>query len=211
MSKIAAREQQETAAELLARFAERAGKLGVHIHRVANLDDVAALAATLAVDGGPAGFSPPLGEPWRIALAPALDQAAPALRQHLQQRELPLAEIDPARPTTASTGVSVGISAANYGIAETGSLLVADELPDRLVRMLSPKHIVLLSIAQLLPGLDEAGARLRELTQQGLGQPGRYVSFITGPSRTADIEMSLTVGAHGPAELHVAVLEAPLA
>ena len=194
--------------QLVGRIAERAGKLGVHVHRVATLDEVAELAATLVTDGGPAAFAPAAGDGWRAIIAPTLDAASPALRQHLTTRGVALGEIDVAEPRTASVGVAVGISAAAYGIAETGTMIVADGLADRLVRMLAPKHILVLQIDNVLPGLDEAGARLRDLTAAGADAPGRYVSFITGPSRTADIEMSLTVGAHGPAELHIAILGA---
>jgi L-lactate dehydrogenase complex protein LldG len=73
--------------------------------------------------------------------------------------------------------------------------------------MLAPVHIVILAATTVLPDLDATGALLRDLIG-AVEQPARYVTFITGPSRTADIEMSLTVGAHGPAELHIAVLGA---
>ena len=192
---------------LLDRFADRAGKLGVRVHRFAVLDEVAALAAELVRDGGPAAFAPAAGDGWSVVVAPGLDAAEPALRQHLVARGVTLVESDAARPTTASVGVAVGISAALHGVAETGTMIVADRLADRLVRMLAPKHIIVLDIKNMLPSLDEAGERLRTLASASEG-PGRYVTFITGPSRTADIEMSLTVGAHGPAEVHIAVLGA---
>ncbi len=191
--------------ELVERFAARAEALGVRIHRVAALDEVAAIAAALAEDGGPAAFPPPRGDQWSAILAPSLDNTHPALRQFLTARGVPLVAVDTAHPTTASVGIALGISAADYGIAETGSLIVADNFPDRLVRMLAPKHIALLNLADLLPGLDQAGERLQQLAGTAAG---RYISFITGPSRTADIEMSLTVGAHGPAELHIAIIGA---
>lgn len=193
---------------LVDRLEARAGNLGVRTHRVATLDEVAALVAELVSDGGPAAFAPAPGAGWCAAIAPTLDATHPALRQQLISRGVGLAVVDAADPASASTGVAVGISAAQFGIAETGTLIVADALVDRLVRMLAPKHILVLEVGNMLASLDEAGARLRDLTLAGPDAPGRYVSFITGPSRTADIEMSLTVGAHGPAELHVAVLGA---
>lgn len=208
MASVVAGTQDVALDRLMDRFAERASKLGVRVHRFAVLDEVAELAAELVKDGGPAAFAPPAGEGWRAVIAPALDGAEPALRQHLTARGVALVEADAAQPRTASVGVAVGLSAALHGIAETGTMIVADRLTDRLVRMLAPKHILVLHLADLLPGLDEAGERLRVLANAGPDAPGRYVSFITGPSRTADIEMSLTVGAHGPAELHIAILGA---
>jgi L-lactate dehydrogenase complex protein LldG len=193
-------EQQE---DLVAQLAERAARLGVKTHRFATLDEVAALVAELATDGGPSAFPPVAGEPWRVALGPTLDAAQPALRQQLAARSVTLGTVDVADPGGSFAGVSVGVSLAAHGIAETGSLIVVDDIADRLVRMLSPKHVVILALADLLPSLDEAGARLAALIAGGVGP---YITFITGPSRTADIEMSLTVGAHGPAELHIAVI-----
>jgi L-lactate dehydrogenase complex protein LldG len=192
---------------LVDRLDERAGKLGVKTHRIGTLDEVATLAAELVQDGGPAAFAPSAGEGWRVVIAPTLDAALPALRQLLTTHGAAIGAVVAEEPASASVGVAVGISEALYGVGETGTLIVADSPADRLVRMLAPKHIVLLDINNMLASLDEAGERLRALTTAGSGL-GRYITFITGPSRTADIEMSLTVGAHGPAELHIAVLGA---
>jgi L-lactate dehydrogenase complex protein LldG len=190
---------------LVEQLAERAARLGVKTHRVATLDEVAALVADLATDGGPAAFPPAQGAPWRVAIAPSLDAAHPALRQHLAAREVAVGAVAVDDPGGSFAGVAVGVSAAVHGVAETGTLVVVDPLADRLVRMLSPKHVVILAIEDLLPSLDEAAGRMVALVTSGAGP---YITFITGPSRTADIEMSLTVGAHGPAELHIAVLGA---
>jgi L-lactate dehydrogenase complex protein LldG len=183
---------------LVERFAERAGALGVLVHRVAGPDEVAVLVAGLVERPGEE----------RVVVAPGLAASQPALAVRLQAHELMLGEVDLADPSGSFARVAVGVSEAVLGLAETGSLVVADALPDRLVRMLSPKHVVVLGAAWVVPGLDEAGEFLRQSVAAGEGAPARYVSFITGPSRTADIEMSLTVGAHGPAELHVAILSA---
>ena len=190
---------------LVAQLAERTARLGVKTHQIATLVEAATLIAELASDGGPAAFPPTTGEPWRVAIAPSLDAAHPALRQHLAAREVAMGAVEVADPGGSFAGVSVGVSAAAHGIAETGTLVVVDPLEDRLVRMLSPKHVVLLAIEDVLPSLDEAAGRMVALIA---GQVGQYITFITGPSRTADIEMSLTVGAHGPAELHIVVLGA---
>lgn len=198
--------EHATLERLAGDLAARAGKLGVRTHRLADLDAVAGLVAELVADGGPAAFAPAAGAGWRAVVAPAAEAAYPGLGARLTARGVALADPDAAAPEGASVGVAVGLSLARYGIAETGSLLVADTLTDRLVRMLAPKHIMLLDLRNVLPSLDEAGGRVRELAGTGPDAPGRYVSFITGPSRTADIEMSLTVGAHGPAEVHLALL-----
>lgn len=184
---------------LARRFSARVGKLGVAVDRVAALDAVAAVAADLAAAVAP--------DARRVVLAPALERAYPALRRHLEARGIAPTPVDVADPAATFGPLAVGISAASLGVAETGSYAIADSLADRLVRMLAYRHIVVLAVADLVPGLDEAGAWLRDrFTGADGGPAGRYASFITGPSRTADIEMSLSVGAHGPAELRIVLL-----
>ncbi|MHB8646982.1 MAG: LUD domain-containing protein [Thermomicrobiales bacterium] len=182
------------------RFSARASKLGVTVERITALDAVAALAANLA-----AAVSP---DRRRVVLAPALERAYPDLRRHLEARGITPTPIDLANPAATFGPLAIGLSAASLGVAETGSYVIADGIADRLVRMLAYRHIVVLDVARLVPGLDEAGAWLRDRLTGADGDPaGRYASFITGPSRTADIEMSLSVGAHGPAELRILLLD----
>ena len=199
---------------LVTRLAERAGKLGVKTYRVAGLDEAATIVAELVATAPT--------EARRVVIAPGLDAARPALRQRILAQGVALNEVRAADPAGSFAGVTVGVSEATGGVAETGSLIVADPPADRLVRMLSPKHVVLLDAARIVPGLDEAGEFLADLiagrgdegprpASASGGQSGApFVSFITGPSRTADIEMSLTVGAHGPAELHIVIVNAEL-
>lgn len=186
--------------EMLAeRFAARVGKLGVAVDRLASLDAVADLIAARAAQV-PADVR-------RVVLAPALDAAYPPLRALVAARGLMPTAVDVTDPLGAFGPAAVGVSGAMLGIAETGTYAVADTLPDRMVRMLAHRHIVVLDIARLVPSLDEAGAWLRDRFTGADGDAARYASFVTGPSRTADIEMSLTVGAHGPAELRIVLLD----
>ncbi len=182
------------------RFSARASKLGVTVERVTTLEAVAALAAEIR-----AAVAPDLR---RVVLAPALEQAYLALRRHLEERGIIPTPIDVNNPAATFGPLAIGLSAASLGVAETGSYAIADALADRLVRMLAYRHIVVLDVARLVPGLDEAGVWLRDRFMGADGSPvGHYASFITGPSRTADIEMSLSVGAHGPAELRIVLLD----
>ncbi|HEY7907467.1 MAG TPA: lactate utilization protein [Thermomicrobiales bacterium] len=185
---------------LQSRFSALVSRLGVTVVRATTLDAVADLVAELAAAVAP--------EVRRVVLAPTLAADYPALRQRLEARDIVLTPIDVADPAATFGPVAVGISGASLGIAETGSYLIADGREDRLVRMLAYRHIVVLPVERLVPSLDEAGAWLRDRFMGADGAPaGRYASFITGPSRTADIEMSLSVGAHGPAELRVVFLD----
>lgn len=182
------------------RFAARAGKLGVAVERATSLEAIAHRVVELAAAVAP--------EQRRVVLAPALERAYPALRRHLAERGITPTPIDVADPATTFGPLAIGVSAASLGVAETGSYVIADGIADRLVRMLAYRHIVVLDAARLVPGLDEAGAWLRDrFTGVDGGAASRYASFITGPSRTADIEMSLSVGAHGPAEVRIVLLD----
>jgi L-lactate utilization protein LutC len=96
---------------------------------------------------------------------------------------------DPALPA--------GVTRAICGLADTGSILIADGEGNPLQASLLPGiHIAVLCVSGLLPSLADA-LRLPIVSRS------RAAVVITGPSRTADIEMSLTIGMHGPAELHV--------
>ncbi|NLP42204.1 MAG: LUD domain-containing protein [Veillonellaceae bacterium] len=87
----------------------------------------------------------------------------------------------------------IGISAVEFGIAETGSVCMDGyAIEHRLVSMLPPLHIVFMNSSYIVPGVNEALEVLSKVFNRG------YISFITGPSRTADIERVLSIGVHGP-------------
>ncbi len=103
----------------------------------------------------------------------------------------------------------MGITGANVAIAETGTLvIVTNEGNGRLVSTLPPIHVAVLGMEKIMPTMEDATAVLKVLSKSGTGQKATtYVSFITGPSRTADIELSLTIGVHGPKEVHIILLD----
>jgi iron-sulfur cluster protein len=103
----------------------------------------------------------------------------------------------------------MGISGANIAIADTGSIvIVSNEGNARLVTSLPDVHVAVVSYDKLVPSIDETTAVLKMLSKSGTGQKmTSYVSFITGPSRTSDIEKTLTLGCHGPKEMHVVFVD----
>ncbi len=103
----------------------------------------------------------------------------------------------------------VGISGANMAIAETGTVvLVTNEGNADLTVTLPPVHIALFGTDKLVASYEDAIAQLRMLTRSGTGQRiTSYVNWITGPSRSGDIEQSMTIGVHGPRDMHCVILD----
>ena len=100
-------------------------------------------------------------------------------------------------------GVDLGLTFTDFGIAETGTLVVESNSEDkRLATMISELHVAILFEKDLRPTVFEVEHELAGYT----GKPGSYTAFITGASRTADIERVLALGVHGPLELHIMIL-----
>jgi len=95
----------------------------------------------------------------------------------------------------------VGVSTAQAAIAETGTLVLDSAYErHRLVSLVPPVHIAVVNASAIVETLSDA---LTLLQKDKEISPA--ITFITGPSRTADIELTLTIGVHGPQELYVVV------
>ncbi|MEI6766540.1 MAG: lactate utilization protein [Bacteroidota bacterium] len=102
----------------------------------------------------------------------------------------------------------VGITGCEYLIARLGSVMVSSRQGSGRRLFVYPEvHIVIASSSQLMPDLPEALTALRE--KYAVNMPS-LVSLISGPSRTADIEKTLVMGAHGPKEIYVFFCEEEL-
>ena len=99
----------------------------------------------------------------------------------------------------------VGVARAARGIAATGTcVVITDDEETRLATMLPETSVILLRVADIVPTLADIAPFLRERQADGRIS---YTSFITGPSRTADIERVSAIGVHGPLDLHIILLE----
>jgi L-lactate dehydrogenase complex protein LldG len=97
-----------------------------------------------------------------------------------------------------------GFTLADWGIADTGTLVLNSGSEDlRLATMLSETHVAVLPLSRLRATAADLEAEMVRLMQS----PPSYLAFITGASRTADIERVLTLGVHGPLELHLLLLK----
>lgn len=99
---------------------------------------------------------------------------------------------------------AAGISRCEALVAMTGSLLFSSRCGGRAVSVLPPCHIVIAQRSQLTVDVEEA---LQRLQQEGVAGNLSYVGLVTGPSRTADIERIVVMGAHGPMRLIVIIEE----
>ena len=124
----------------------------------------------------------------------AVDDAGdePSDRQRAEMRELAIA-------------ADLGITGADYAIAETGScVLFARKGVSRLVSLVPPVHVAVVEKGQVLPGLDELFLLRRQSYLRG--EAGSHMNIISGPSRSGDIEQKLITGVHGPREVHMVLL-----
>ena len=172
-------------AALVDLFVEQALTLSATVERVASPDAVpAAVAEYLARENLPATL--------RAAPSPEIEaipwQDRPAL--------------------TVTYGRSdghdeVGLTPAFAGIAETGTLMLRSG-PDHptTLNFLPDTHIVVLRASRVVGPYEEGWTRLR-----AAGAMPRTVNFVSGPSRTADIEQTIQLGAHGPRRLHIVLIE----
>ncbi|HXA70446.1 MAG TPA: lactate utilization protein [Stellaceae bacterium] len=119
----------------------------------------------------------------------------------------PLLEI---RRGRAEDGDLTGITACGAGVAETGTLVLTSgpESPTR-NNFLPDHHLVVMRRDQVVASYEDAFDRLRARSKETSSEwiPPRTVNFITGPSRTADIEQKIELGAHGPRRLHIILID----
>jgi L-lactate dehydrogenase complex protein LldG len=108
----------------------------------------------------------------------------------------------------ASFAAGAGITGVDFVLAESGTLVLSSATEKVQVASLAPPiHIALYRRSQLVGSLDEVLARLPISNSPGHPTAGRSVVFITGTSRTADIEQILIRGVHGPREAHAILVE----
>jgi L-lactate dehydrogenase complex protein LldG len=175
-------------ADLAAAFAERAARVGARVVDVARGGEPAALLDLLVA--GATSVAVAANVPGRDRLLAAAEGAG--------VRIVEPGDLWPDRRT------DVGVSVARMGVAETGSLVIGSTSDERRVELCVDVHVVLLDAEHLAPTLDDALGLIREAARR----PPSYVSLVSGPSRSADIERTLAVGVHGPRELYLLLVGA---
>jgi len=103
----------------------------------------------------------------------------------------------------ACAAADIGITSADYALAETGTLVMLSSRQEaRLVSLLPPVHVAIFQRSRIVANLDELLTRLPKPTEQSSS-----MVLITGPSRTADIEQILIRGVHGPGEIYALIVD----
>lgn len=170
-------------------FAAMARKVGAVVENVA--DQAAAVAYIAARVGGEELLLPP---------CPGLERFELADRLRTAGIEIVDADLRARAPLAAA-----GLTGADFAIAATGTVVL--ESSDEAVRLAStlpPVHFVLLDPRTIVADSAAAVPLLRRFHAE---LPQAFLAYITGPSRTADIERVLTIGVHGPKELHILLCE----
>jgi L-lactate dehydrogenase complex protein LldG len=166
-------------------FAEMAQEVQTTVERVGSLADVpGALADWLARQNLPAEF----------VMSPD------KLLDDVPWSERPLLQFRRGKPEPTDL---TGVTACFTGIAETGTLMLLSgpESPSTL-NFLPDNHIAVVRASQVVGTYEDGFDRLRQN-----GAMPRTVNFITGPSRTGDIEQKIQLGAHGPRRLHIVIVD----
>ena len=203
--------------EMLELFCARAAVVGAVVHEAASLDDALKyvvdvcakkpacqlLADEPGVEKGPLGeFGVPT-RVQRIVAAPGVDAKTFDALKALCDAQGFLCIKEGMRRHLA--GIDVGLAFADRGVAASGTCMVNSNSEEtRLATMMSEICVIILKKSDILPDLAAIAADLRALQSNGPA----YTAFISGPSRTADIERVPAVGVHGPLEQHIILLEA---
>lgn len=103
---------------------------------------------------------------------------------------------------------TASVTGAFVGVAETGTLMLhSGQQNPTTLNFLPENHIVVLPSARVTGSYEDAFDRLRDAYKSETSIP-RTVNFITGPSRTGDIALTMEMGAHGPRRLHIILVDA---
>lgn len=173
-----------TEVQLIQSFSEAASRVGA---KVTAFENVASAIDYLAGNVGGMLLLPEFASAKRLLLRSLLEQVGVEVVTDGFREHAPRA--------------SAGLTGANFALADTGTLVLESTAEDiRLASTLPERHFVLLDPEKILSDGREAVPVLRALHQR---DPRNFIAYITGPSRTADIERVLTIGVHGPVELHI--------
>lgn len=194
---------------LVAQVHEQLAAVGGHVHRVSSGSEAVTTLRRI-VEANQARKI----VRWPSALLQALEVDAALARDGVCVQTTALQEGETADQATrlalreAVSQADLGLTGADYVIAETGTLALT-ALPGQMrgVSLLPPVHVAMVRSDQVVATMADCLGLLQGNRDDMQRRLTSCVSFVTGPSRTGDIELTLTVGVHGPGELHVIMLD----
>jgi L-lactate dehydrogenase complex protein LldG len=179
-----------TLAEQTDLFAKISEGLKTEFHRCASLDEARDIVSKLAGEQG-----------WKKIATHTTDQTTALLTGTVAT----IIKTDNGYQIDDLESCDAGITECECLVAQTGGVLVSGpSAGGRALSVLPPHHIVIARTSQLVPDLTAAFDRVKQ--RYGTNFPS-FMSFITGPSRTGDIERILVLGAHGPKRLTVILVD----
>lgn len=188
-----------TAADLVPRFVRELTAVGGQVHEP-TVDDAASVAQIIA--GLATGTATKRALLWDDACLPVVGLAAALASLGFEIARQHPDEVASAESRARLALVDIGITGADAALAETGSIVLASGPGrGRLVSLLPPVHVALVRRTSMIWSLPDLLA-----TRPDLAVAGSNLVCITGPSRTADIEHTLSRGVHGPREVHVVLV-----
>jgi L-lactate dehydrogenase complex protein LldG len=187
-------------AELLARFRAEWQALAGHVHEAVSVADVTDVVAAVC---RPRQARHVLAWSEAAIGLDGLDEALMRRGLALDRGMVPRDPVERAARMESLGGIQVGLTGADALLAESGSVVVVSGPGrGRLASLLPPVHIAIARAAKIYYSLEHLLA-----AEPALGTAGSNFVSISGPSRTADIEMTLTRGVHGPGEVHVILMD----
>lgn len=207
LAAVSRRELGERWPETLERFRREFERVGGVFHRAPGAAAVADRVATIAAERDARRVVA-----WH-PVALGLDVATPLGARGLACETMPAAEVETAtreRLREVVAAADLGVTGADLAIAETGTLVLrSGPGRPRSTSLLPATHVAVFDREALIESLAQLGVVLEAWHAEPPG-PGAGISLITGPSRTADIELTLTRGVHGPREVHVVFVDSGL-
>ena len=191
--------------QALERFRAEFERVAGVFHRVPSLVELPALLGRIAAEKGAREV---VG--WE-ASALGWNLAAALTPYGLTVRPAPAGDGDGERRRhrEEAARAPLGVTGADWALAETGTLILASGPGrPRSTSLLPDTHVAVFGPGQLVESLEQVGLLLEALHADGAAAVrGGMINFITGPSRTADIELTLTRGVHGPKEVHAVFVD----
>jgi L-lactate dehydrogenase complex protein LldG len=190
----------------LERFRAEFERVGGVFHRVARAADVPAVVAALARERNARRLVA-----WHPDAVGA-DVTSPLAAEGLAADVVSTADGDAERQRirAASALAGLGLTGVDLAVAETGTLVLRSGAGrPRSTSLLPPCHVAVFDRTALVESLEQVGVMLEAWHAVDEERWGAMINFITGPSRTADIELTLTRGVHGPKEVHAVFVEQP--